>query len=97
MTGWLHGHSRYSVMTVRQWIRVLLVPALMFVVAGFFLWQGIRILAHPSASVPAWIGWLCLAVAALKASLWSVVTIGFVRHPEAVRAARHWNRSRDRG
>jgi hypothetical protein len=76
-------------MTARRWIRVLLVPALMFVVAGFFLWQGIRILDNPSAN-PAWLGWLCLGVAAFKASLWSVVTLGFIRHPEAVMAARHW-------
>jgi hypothetical protein len=63
----------------------------MFVVAGFFLLEGIRILTHPSSNEPAWIGWLCLGIAAFKASLWSVVTVSFLRHPEAVMAARHWD------
>jgi hypothetical protein len=62
----------------------------MFVVAGYILFLGFRILGHPSANVPAWIGWLCLGIAAFKASLWSVVTVGFIRNPEAVMAARHW-------
>ena len=77
-------------MTAKRWIRVLLVPALMFVVAGFFAWQGIRILVHPSANVPAWIGWFCLAIAGLKASLWSFVTLMLLRHSGAVVAARRW-------
>ena len=77
-------------MTATLWLRVLLVPALMFVIAGFFLFQGIRILGHPSANVPAWIGWLCLSIAAFKVFVWSFVTVGFIRNPEAVKAARHW-------
>ena len=67
-----------------------MVPALMFVIAGFFLFQGIRILAHPSANVPVWIGWLCLGIAAFKAFLWSFVTVGFIRNPKALMAARRW-------
>jgi hypothetical protein len=62
----------------------------MFVIVGLFLFLGIRILAHPSANNPAWLGWLLLGVAVFKASLWSFVTVGFIRNPQAVGAARHW-------
>lgn len=65
-------------------------PAVMFAIAGFFAWQGIRILAYPT-NTPAWLGWLCIAIAAFKASLWGLFTSQLVRHPEAVMAARHWD------
>jgi len=70
------------------------VPAIMLVVAGFFLWEGIAILTDPGGNVPAWVGWICIAVAVLKASLWSFVAVHFVRHRDvvipAVRSRRFW-------
>lgn len=77
-------------MTAGRWFRVLWVPAAMFAIAGFFAWQGIRILAYPS-NQPVWLGLLCMAIAAFKALLWGFFTFQLVRHPEAVMAARHWD------
>lgn len=78
-------------MTAGRWIRVLWVKVLMIAVAGYLFWLGIRILTHPSPNIPAWIGWFCVAGAALKASLWSIFAVTLIRHPEAVMAARHWD------
>jgi membrane protein YqaA with SNARE-associated domain len=71
-------------------MRILLLPAVNFVVAGYLFWLGIRILTSSLSNIPEWIGWFCVVAGVLKASLWSFVAVGFIRHPQAVMVARHW-------
>jgi hypothetical protein len=45
-------------------------PALMLVVAGWVGLYGVQIVERPALGAPPWLGWLLIAVAVLKATIW---------------------------
>jgi hypothetical protein len=42
----------------------------MLVVAGWVGLYGVQIVEHPALGAPPWLGWLLIAVAVLKATIW---------------------------
>jgi hypothetical protein len=77
-------------MTTGRWIRVLWAKVLIIAAAAYIAWLGIRILTGSLPNNPTWLGWFCVVGGALKAAFWTFVTIGLIRHPKAVMAAKHW-------
>jgi uncharacterized protein involved in cysteine biosynthesis len=60
------------------------VIAVSYVAAGFFLWQGLLIVTHPSSHLPTWIGWLAIGVGVFKGVLWTFVAVQLLRHRKTV-------------
>jgi hypothetical protein len=64
--------------------RFLAVIVVSFAVAAFLIWYGLEMLTHPAMSIPIWLGWALLAAGIVKAVLWTVYSVVFVRHRRQV-------------